>query len=118
DTRRVAVGWRRSTRDHRTIASPRGGRGHRAPDGKAIRSRATCATGGSRKWASRQGNAGGAILRLAPRQPRAHSRAAEAVTPADHSAAVCIRGLSKAYGQTQAVRELDLDVGYGEIFAI
>jgi ABC-2 type transport system ATP-binding protein len=57
-------------------------------------------------------------LSLAPRQPRAHSRAAEAVIPADHSAAVCVRGLSKAYGQTQAVRELDLDVGYGEIFAI
>lgn len=29
-----------------------------------------------------------------------------------------VRGLSKAYGQIHAVRDLDLDVGYGEIFAI
>lgn len=34
------------------------------------------------------------------------------------STAVHVRGLSKAYGQRPAVRELDLDVGYGEIFAI
>ena len=32
--------------------------------------------------------------------------------------AVQVRGLSKSYGQLHAVRELDLDVGYGEIFAI
>jgi ABC-2 type transport system ATP-binding protein len=29
-----------------------------------------------------------------------------------------VRGLSKIYGRLSAVRELDLDVGYGEIFAI
>jgi len=34
------------------------------------------------------------------------------------TSAVHVRGLSKAYGRTAAVRELDLDVGYGEIFAI
>lgn len=39
-------------------------------------------------------------------------------TSTDQSSAVRVRGLSKAYGQIQAVRELDLDVGYGEIFAI
>src|SRR5947209_62764 len=32
--------------------------------------------------------------------------------------AVHVRGLSKSYGQLQAVREVDLDVGYGEVFAI
>lgn len=32
--------------------------------------------------------------------------------------AVHVRGLSKAYGQVNAVRDLDLDVGYGEIFAV
>lgn len=32
--------------------------------------------------------------------------------------AVHVRGLSKSYGRFQAVRDLDLDVGYGEIFAI
>ena len=32
--------------------------------------------------------------------------------------AVQARGLSKAYGRLHAVRDLDLDVGYGEIFAI
>lgn len=32
--------------------------------------------------------------------------------------AVYIRGLSKSYGKLQAVHNLDLDVGYGEIFAI
>lgn len=32
--------------------------------------------------------------------------------------AVCVRGLSKSYGRTRAVRHLDLDVAYGEIFAI
>ncbi|ORV93046.1 ABC transporter ATP-binding protein [Mycolicibacterium iranicum] len=32
--------------------------------------------------------------------------------------AVCVRGLSKSYGRTQAVHHLDLDVAYGEIFAI
>ncbi|WP_235192452.1 ABC transporter ATP-binding protein [Mycobacterium asiaticum] len=32
--------------------------------------------------------------------------------------AVHVRALSKAYGRLQAVQQLDLDVGYGEIFAI
>lgn len=32
--------------------------------------------------------------------------------------AVSVRGMSKAYGCLQAVRDLDLDVGHGEIFAI
>lgn len=32
--------------------------------------------------------------------------------------AVHVRGLSKSYGRTRAVRGLDLDVDYGEIFAI
>jgi ABC-2 type transport system ATP-binding protein len=32
--------------------------------------------------------------------------------------AVHVRSLSKSYGQLQAVREVDLDVGYGEVFAI
>lgn len=32
--------------------------------------------------------------------------------------AVHVRGLSKDYGRVRAVRDLDLDVGYGEIFAI
>jgi ABC-2 type transport system ATP-binding protein len=36
----------------------------------------------------------------------------------DRSAAVYVRGLSKAYGHLPAVSDLDLDVGYGEIFAI
>jgi ABC-2 type transport system ATP-binding protein len=41
------------------------------------------------------------------------------VNSAGHtSSAVQVRGLSKAYGQLRAVCELDLDVGYGEIFAI
>jgi ABC-2 type transport system ATP-binding protein len=35
-----------------------------------------------------------------------------------HRAAVHVRGLSKAYGPLQAVQDLDLDVGYGEVFAI
>ncbi|MHA7652198.1 ABC transporter ATP-binding protein [Mycobacterium sp. ML4] len=33
-------------------------------------------------------------------------------------AAVYVRGLSKAYGQIRALRDLDLDVRYGEVFAI
>ena len=41
------------------------------------------------------------------------------MTPAPHaSSAVIVRGLSKSYGQLHAVRDLDLDVAYGEIFAI
>ncbi|SPM41975.1 ABC-type multidrug transport system, ATPase component, partial [Mycobacterium numidiamassiliense] len=40
------------------------------------------------------------------------------VTSADPSSAVHVRGLSKSYGQLRAVRDLDLDVGFGEIFAI
>jgi ABC-2 type transport system ATP-binding protein len=32
--------------------------------------------------------------------------------------AVHVRGLSKSYGRLQAVRDLDLDVEYGEVFAI
>jgi ABC-2 type transport system ATP-binding protein len=38
--------------------------------------------------------------------------------PTDRSSAVHVRGLSKSYKQLHAVRDLDLDVGYGEIFAI
>ena len=34
------------------------------------------------------------------------------------TSAVQVRGLSKSYGRLSAVRDLDLDVGYGEIFAI
>src|SRR6478736_246884 len=43
------------------------------------------------------------------------------MTPAsrtNQSSAVWVRGLSKTYGRLHAVRELDLDVGYGGIFAI
>lgn len=36
----------------------------------------------------------------------------------NRSSAVCVRGLSKAYGRLPAVCDLDLDVGYGEIVAI
>jgi ABC-2 type transport system ATP-binding protein len=36
----------------------------------------------------------------------------------DQSSAVIVRGLSKSYGQLHAVRDLDLDIRYGEIFAI
>lgn len=34
------------------------------------------------------------------------------------ASAVQVQGLSKSYGQVPAVRDLDLDVGYGEVFAI
>jgi ABC-2 type transport system ATP-binding protein len=34
------------------------------------------------------------------------------------TSAVSVRGLTKTYGRLHAVQELDLDVGYGEIFAI
>ena len=34
------------------------------------------------------------------------------------TSAVSVRGLSKSYGRSHAVRDLDLDVGHGEIFAI
>ena len=34
------------------------------------------------------------------------------------NSAVRVRNMSKSYGRLQAVHELDLDVGYGEIFAI
>jgi ABC-2 type transport system ATP-binding protein len=34
------------------------------------------------------------------------------------NSAVQVRGLRKSYGQLQAVRDVDLDVGYGEVFAI
>ena len=34
------------------------------------------------------------------------------------TSAVRVRGLSKTYGRLHAVQDLDLDVGYGEIFAI
>lgn len=37
---------------------------------------------------------------------------------ADQWSAVHVRGMSKAYGQIQAVRDLNLDVCYGEVFAI
>ncbi|MGB3351838.1 MAG: ABC transporter ATP-binding protein [Mycobacterium sp.] len=40
------------------------------------------------------------------------------MTQPNQSSAVHVRGLSKSYGQLQAVHDLDLDVGYGEIFAI
>ncbi|TPG29520.1 ABC transporter ATP-binding protein [Mycolicibacterium hodleri] len=36
----------------------------------------------------------------------------------DRPAAVHVRGLSKTYGRVHAVRDLDLDVGHGEVFAI
>src|ERR1700753_2487049 len=36
----------------------------------------------------------------------------------NHASAVRVRGLTKAYGRLEAVRELNLDVGYGEVFAI
>jgi ABC-2 type transport system ATP-binding protein len=41
-----------------------------------------------------------------------------AVGYADQSSAVIARGLAKSYGQTPAVRDVNLDIGYGEIFAI
>jgi len=41
-----------------------------------------------------------------------------AVTHAHHASAVHVRGLSKSYGTLHAVRDLDLDVEHGEIFAI
>lgn len=37
--------------------------------------------------------------------------------PHTGSSAVIVRGLSKSYGQLHALRDLDLDVAYGEIFA-
>ncbi|MCV7423895.1 ABC transporter ATP-binding protein [Mycobacterium yunnanensis] len=40
------------------------------------------------------------------------------MTHADDPCAVRVRGLSKSYRRTTAVRDLDLDVDYGEIFAI
>lgn len=40
------------------------------------------------------------------------------MTATESSLAVRVRGLSKAYGRLQAVRELNLDVGYGEVVAI
>lgn len=40
------------------------------------------------------------------------------MTDEDTVSAVRVRGLSKSYRRTPAVRELDLDVDYGEIFAI
>jgi len=40
------------------------------------------------------------------------------VTHTDRSPAVRVRGMSKSYGRLHAVRDLDLDVGRGEIFAI
>ncbi|MDQ2941612.1 MAG: ABC transporter ATP-binding protein [Chloroflexota bacterium] len=36
----------------------------------------------------------------------------------DPGPAIRVRGLRKAYGQIQAVRDLDLDVGRGEVFAL
>jgi ABC-2 type transport system ATP-binding protein len=50
-----------------------------------------------------------------PRVPKASEMV---VTHADQSPVVHVRGLSKAYGRVPAVCDLDLDVGYGEIFAI
>ncbi|MGK2867504.1 MAG: ABC transporter ATP-binding protein [Mycobacterium sp.] len=40
------------------------------------------------------------------------------MSDAASSSAVQVRGLAKSYGAVRAVRDLDLDVGYGEIFAI
>ncbi|MBJ7340158.1 ABC transporter ATP-binding protein [Mycolicibacterium sp.] len=40
------------------------------------------------------------------------------MTQSDRQAAVHVRGLSKSYGRVHAVRDLDLDVGHGEVFAI
>jgi ABC-2 type transport system ATP-binding protein len=40
------------------------------------------------------------------------------MTHADNASAVRVRGLSKSYRRISAVRDLDLDVDYGEIFAI
>ncbi|WP_277243326.1 ABC transporter ATP-binding protein [Mycolicibacterium obuense] len=40
------------------------------------------------------------------------------MTAAELAPAVHVRGLSKSYGQLQAVRDLDLDVAYGEVVAI
>ncbi|MEW5811339.1 MAG: ABC transporter ATP-binding protein [Actinomycetota bacterium] len=40
------------------------------------------------------------------------------MTAADLAPAVHIRGLSKSYGRVAAVREVDLDVAYGEVVAI
>ncbi|BBY28989.1 ABC transporter ATP-binding protein [Mycolicibacterium sediminis] len=40
------------------------------------------------------------------------------MTNADRSNAVRVRGLCKTYGRLHAVRDLDLDVGYGEVVAI
>jgi ABC-2 type transport system ATP-binding protein len=37
---------------------------------------------------------------------------------ASRSAAIWVRGMSKAYGRIAAVQDLDLDIGYGEVFAI
>ncbi len=45
-------------------------------------------------------------------------RARYPVKHAGEPSAVQVRGLSKTYGRIPAVRDLDLDVGYGEIFAI
>lgn len=41
-----------------------------------------------------------------------------AVSGPASATAIRVRGLAKAYGRTQAVRDLDLDVGRGEVFAI
>jgi ABC-2 type transport system ATP-binding protein len=40
------------------------------------------------------------------------------VMHADNTVAVHVRGLSKVYGRRHAVRDLDLDIGYGQIFSI
>lgn len=40
------------------------------------------------------------------------------MTHAGQSSAVYVRGLSKTYGDLKAVKNLDLDVGYGEVVAI
>jgi len=40
------------------------------------------------------------------------------MTQSDKSSAVRVRGLAKSYRRVSAVRDLDLDVDYGEIFAI
>jgi ABC-2 type transport system ATP-binding protein len=40
------------------------------------------------------------------------------MTRAEKASAVQVRGLNKSYGQLRAVRDLNLDIGKGEIFAI
>ncbi|HEX4788850.1 MAG TPA: ATP-binding cassette domain-containing protein, partial [Actinospica sp.] len=61
------------------------------------------------------GEATSAVSELTAAQPPAAAR------PAGHSGdtpALSVRGLSKAFGATQALWQLDLDIGRGEIHAL